>query len=229
MIRAYFFDLDDTLVDTYGQLVQQAHWEAAEAMVQAGFPYTSKETYHIRLRLHQEYPRDSLESRLRQEFGSLVTEAVQTASYKAFFQRPVPPDFRPFPATLPLLRQLRAEQYSLFLITSGDPKTQQEKVRILGIESFFQKILYLPSSRSECKQSGFSELMQQFSFQPYEVICVGNRLDSEIQAGNRLALRTIYLKQGEFAHLEPQDPSEVPTLEIKRLEELFELFPLKIK
>lgn len=220
MIRAYFFDLDDTLVDTYGQLVQQAHRDAAEAMVRAGFPCSLEETYRIRLRLHQEHPRDPLEKRLLIEFGTVVTEAVQNASYNTFFQRSIPEHFRPFPATLPLLHQLKAQSYSLFLVTSGVALTQQEKVRILGIEPFFQKILYLPSSQSSCKQEGFFQLMQQYGFHSEEVICVGNRLDSEIQAGNRLGLFTVYLKHGEFVHLQPQDPSEIPRLEIDRLEDL---------
>ncbi|MEK7485046.1 MAG: HAD hydrolase-like protein [Planctomycetota bacterium] len=232
MIRAYFFDLDDTLVDTYGQLVSQAHLDAAEAMTRAGFPYSPEETYHIRLRLHQQYPRDSMEKRLVVEFGKVITEAIQNASYQAFFQRSIPKDFVPFPATIPLLRQLKAQDVTLFLISSGVASTQEEKVRILGIEPFFEKILYLSSSESQCKQEGFSQLMQQYSFQPNEVICVGNRLDSEIQAGNRLGLLTIYLKHGEFVQLRPQDPSEVPSLEIDHLEALPEklhAFKKKVK
>lgn len=226
--QAFFFDLDDTLADTYGQLVLAAHQDAAEAMVKKGFPLSVDETYRLRLEYHQKFPRETLEERFSLEFPEVMNDRIRNASYQAFFGREVPLSFVPFPSAHKLLKRLQQENIPSFLITSGIETTQQTKVHILKLEPFFREIVYAPSSHADCKQKSFSELIRRYQFDPSKVACVGNRLDSEILAGNRLGCYTIYLKQGEFAQLEPQNAEEEPQVVFDCFESFFsQWFTLK--
>jgi putative hydrolase of the HAD superfamily len=223
---AYFFDLDDTLVDTYQHLVSQAHWDAAKAMVAAGFPYPLEETYRYRLQFHQKDPRHSQEFLFTQHFPEAMNKHIETASYQGYFHRKIPQDLKPFPETIPLLDFLQTQQKPLFLITSGIEETQKEKVTLLRIAPFFKEISYLSSSSSTAKYLEFSRLLNTYQLPASQVICIGNRLDSEIEAGNLLGCYTLYLKQGEFAHLQVQKKSERPQIELQSLADLASQLPL---
>ncbi|MDP2974515.1 MAG: hypothetical protein Q8N60_05680, partial [Candidatus Diapherotrites archaeon] len=53
-IRAIFFDLDDTLFDCSGSLIENARKRAAAAMVAAGLPLSAEEAYKMQVQLFEQ-------------------------------------------------------------------------------------------------------------------------------------------------------------------------------
>ena len=113
--------------------------------------------------------------------------------------------------------------HSLYLISAGDPSTQAEKVRRLDLSHRFDEIVYVDPSRGETKDGAFRALLEKHGLDPGRCLTVGNRIDSEIRAGNALGMMTVWLRSGEYAHLEPSGPEERPDRTIGAISELPEL------
>lgn len=207
--RALVFDLDDTLMDTYGQLVVGAHRQACLAMQQAGLDVPLDELCATRQRLLAEQPREEINALLAAHYGQPDAGVIQ-AGFETYYN----PDItflEPFPGVPQLLAELGREA-ELFLLTAGFEATQAKKVRLLGIGHHFRDIVYVPADRPDGKYQALIQLQRAHGYAFSEMVVIGDRINNEIAAGNRLGCPTIWLRHGEYAHLEPAGPDEQPTL-----------------
>jgi len=126
-----------------------------------------------------------------------------------------------FPGVTHLLTQKKLNQKCMtkVLVTKGDNHLQQQKINHLGIDHYFQKVLICP--RDEDKKSCFEKAIKDFSDE--DVWVIGNRLDSEIRYGKELGLKTIYLRHGKYASLQPKDAYEVPDYEVEKFEDIINI------
>ena len=87
-------------------------------------------------------------------------------------------------AELPVLR---------FLVTSGFRRLQESKIKALGFERLFTAIYVdaIDEADRKGKQSTFEGILNDYRLRPEEVLVVGDNPDSEIEAGNRLAITTV--------------------------------------
>ena len=82
-VKAILFDLDDTLFDCCGLLVEAARRRAAKAMVEAGLPCSEDEAYRKQIELAQEHgPRFDVFDAMAEMYGmprslAQVLEAVK--------------------------------------------------------------------------------------------------------------------------------------------------------
>lgn len=87
----------------------------------------------------------------------------------------------------------------LFLVTSGFRRLQESKIKALGFEHLFQAsyVDAIDESDRKGKQAIFEEILDTYQLGPDEVLVVGDNPDSEIEAGNRLGIRTVQtLREG---------------------------------
>ncbi len=208
-IDAIVFDLDDTLLDTSGLLLEPAHREACQAMISAGLDVTLDRLLATREQLHRQHPREDLDTLLCAHFGQ-DEPAIAQAGRKAFYQRPIP--------DLPVSRDLLAmldrlsDRCTLLLVTSGDPVTQSEKIRQMRIGNRFQNLVYVPLGQS--KRDALEELIGEHQLEPARTLVVGDRVDSEIAAARRLGMRTVRVRGGEYGHLRPTSAEEQADWEV---------------
>src|SRR4051812_36804536 len=83
----------------------------------------------------------------------------------------------------------------LFLVTSGFRRLQDSKIRALGFERLFEAIYVdaIDESDRKGKAGIFKEILKTYHLSPEEVLIVGDNPDSEIEAGNRLGMRTVQI------------------------------------
>ncbi len=216
------FDLDDTLMDTTGQLVEPAARESCEAMIQAGLDADLELCLQERARIFAAAPREDLYANLVSFFGVVAgadPDAVRLAGHNAFFHREVEDTIVPFDQAPELLNRLMSH-YGLHLVTSGSPKTQQQKIDILGLEGYFKSVHLVHPDKGETKRDAFRNILKQEALSPAKVLCIGDRLDKEIKAAKSLGMATCHIHYGEFHHLEPESPHEVPDIRISHIREL---------
>ena len=229
---AVFFDLDDTLIDTAGQLVDLALEDAADAMLRAGLKADRDELI------------DFLQSRARaaqggnyfaaavERFGERHADpslsSVATEARTAFFAAEVP-ELEPLPGCRRLLRQLCRRGCRLFLITAGSPETQRKKIDRLSFAEAFDAIAFVNSLEGETKLPAFQELLDRFALDPSECLCIGDRVVGEIRDANSLGMWTVRMRGGEFAAVEPSHADEVPDFAVADLHELATLLGIDPK
>ena len=220
-IRAVIFDLDDTLYDCTGLLVEAARLRAAKAMVEAGLPCTPGEAYRRQLELEAQFgPRSRVFERLAHSYG-LGNEAVRRA--REAYNSDEVDDIEPFPDVVPTLQELRRRGIRLFLVTDGVHRRQEAKVRILGLEGLFDAVVINDAERGALLEECYEQLLRDHDLQPDEVLAVGDRLHAEIKAANTLGIITCRMLHGRYSGLQPRGELEEPVYRIERIAQLLDI------
>ena len=101
-----------------------------------------------------------------------------------------------------VLRELRAK-YTLALLTDGFLPAQQYKVKSLGIEKYFQCIVYTEQlGRESWKPSpaGFEKILQILRKKPENMVYVGDNEKKDFIAPNKLGFLTVQLIRSARIH-----------------------------
>lgn len=82
-----------------------------------------------------------------------------------------------------------------FLVTSGFRRLQESKVRALNFQHLFTAVYIdaIDEPDRKGKKGLFEQILDDYQLAPGEVLVVGDNPDSEIEAGNRLGIRTVQI------------------------------------
>jgi len=220
-IKAIIFDLDDTLYDCTGSLVESARRRAAAAMVKAGLPMSVEEAYRLQLDLLKRYGmRCNVFDRIAEQFG--LGEDLVNAALAAYNSDEVG-EIQPFPDVVPTLQRLRSQGYLLFLVTSGVHARQTKKIERLGLAPYFDEIIVQDKERGMAREDCFLDLMTRYNLRPEEIVSVGDRIHSEIRVSNYLRMTTVQMMHGQFQSLLPKSDLEEPDYRIHHISEILEI------
>jgi len=214
-IKAVIFDLDDTLFDCSGTLSKNARKRAAKAMVAAGLKLSEAEVYN-KVDEISKSPRLDLFNELKKAYG-IKDENIIEAGINAYNSDEVE-NIRLFPGVGDMLERLNS--CLLILITSGVYARQKKKIELLGLEGKFDHIMIVDSERGKIKRNSFIGVMEKYHLKPSEIVCVGDRITSEIKIGNNLGMTTIQVLKGRFRHLKPTGIEEKADYQITHLNRL---------
>jgi HAD superfamily hydrolase (TIGR01549 family) len=221
--KALIFDLDDTLFDTWGTCYPAAAKESCEIMVREGLNCSGDQCIRERENFFRTMPRRDVFQHIVERFGvrsgGKSADEIASLGKKAFHSRQVEKDIKLFPGARELLAELKIK-YMTFLVTSGDPATQKQKVNLLRIKDFFTHIYYVNVLLKQRKSQAFMEILEHTSMEPRSILCIGDRRDREIAEGKRLGFMTCLLKREHQMCIRPDLPEENPDFEIERLGEL---------
>ena len=94
-----------------------------------------------------------------------------------------------------VLSELSTE-YTLALLTDGFLPAQQLKVQALGIEKYFESIVYTEQLGRECwkpSPAGFEKIMQTLKTEPEDMVYVADNENKDFIAPNKLGFSTVQL------------------------------------
>ncbi len=127
------------------------------------------------------------------------------------------------PESRAVLEDLK-DKYALGLLTDGFLPTQRLKVQALGIEHYFQAIMYTEELGREFwkpSQRGFEKLLDQLGARPAETVYVADNETKDFIAPNRLGLLTIQLLRPGGLYREPSSLADAaPRVKIGAIGEL---------
>jgi uncharacterized cofD-like protein len=220
-IKAILFDLDDTLYDCSGSLVDAARRRAAKAMVAAGLPCSEEEAYRLQADLTARHgPSYRVFDHIAERYGK-GRDFVESVFHA--YNRSEVEDIRPFPDVISVLRNLRAQGYLLFLVTSGVHRRQEQKIKLLGIAPLFDEVVINDSEIGTGLEENYIALMTRHGLTPQECMVVGDRVDAEIRVANYLRITTVQIMHGRFKSLQPKSQFEQPDFRISRLTDLHDV------
>ena len=220
-MKAIFFDLDDTLYDCSGSLVEAARQRAAKAMVEAGLPCSEEEVFRLQVDLINRHgPRYRVFDHIAERFG--MGESLVEAALRAYNRDKVN-DIQLFEDVAPTLRNLRTQGYRLFLVSSGVHARQERKIYMLGLKPYFDEIVINDSEIGAKLEECYIDLMTRHGLTPQECVAVGDRIHSEIHVANYLRMTTVQMTHGRYKSLLPKNELEEADYRIRKISELTEI------
>jgi FMN phosphatase YigB (HAD superfamily) len=219
-IETVVFDLDDTLVDTSSLLIAPLEIEAARRMVQVDPSLPDPdELAGLVLELRKTGP-SAVEQELVRLLPGLTEEVLEAR--RRVFTGLTPRRLFIDPRVERLLQGLYGRS-TLYLLTEGDLDFQSAKIDHLGIRSFFTEVVITPPGPGS-KHGALVSLLERRRHPPGSVLVVGNRLDREIRAGNRLGITTVWIRRGEGSAVLPGEQSGLPDYTVNDVGELCQVF-----
>ncbi len=190
-IKAIIFDLDDTLYDCSGTLVLKSKKLAAKIISKA---IKCSETEALKLQLELEDhlgPKADIsreianQYNLPEDFCEEISNTINTLEVEGATL---------FPDTMASIHELKRIGYKLFLVTFGNREMQEKKIKALGLERAFDKIIITdnPLGKEKC----FREILTKYDLKPEQVLCVGDKIKDEIEVGKKLGMHTALMKHG---------------------------------
>jgi len=224
-IKAVIFDLDDTLFDCTGQLVEAARRRAADAMHEF-IPADSQEIYNKIVEVETEFgPKAHIFDKVCDALKPEKSQDCINAALRAYNSDEVE-QINLFAEAVPLFKKLKKQKIRLAIVSSGTYSRQMKKIQLLGLEQWMDLILIHDIEKSTPKETFFEQVLKQFSIKPEEAIAVGDRVHSEIRIGNSLGIPTIQMLHGRYSKILPKTTLEDPDFKIKHLSEIPRLIKL---
>lgn len=221
-IKAVFFDLDDTLMDSSGTS-KLAHMHACEKMISAGLPARSVDEAYEQLHhilVSKGYNYNNHYNLLCRHYRVKIPERIIAAGMVAYHNTKFA-FLRLFPDVMETIMYLVKNNYRIIIITNGIAIKQWEKIVRLGIDNIIDQVyISKKENTSASKRSLGKKALLENKLKPSEVVWVGDRLDTDIEEANKLKIHSIRILKGKRAHLKPKDATQIPEFTINNISEL---------
>lgn len=196
MIKAIIFDLDDTLYDEK-QFVDGGFKAVSQHLSSADhIPYSK--VYRLLWKTLRENGRgiifDSVLKDLDLYNKTKVKKLIRI--YRAHL-----PNLVLYPEVMKVLISLKIKNYKLGLITDGNVYVQRRKVKVLGIEKFFQAMvfsnIYGPGKQKPCRFP-YEKVLQRISTAARNSIYIGDNPYKDFITAKKLGMHTIRVGRGQY-------------------------------
>ncbi|UJS18148.1 MAG: uridine diphosphate-N-acetylglucosamine-binding protein YvcK [Candidatus Jettenia sp.] len=214
-IKAVIFDLDDTLYDCTGLLIDASRRRAAKAMVEAGLSCTEEEVYQLQKELSDKYgPYHLVFNEIVNKYRA-NTKLINIA-YKAYNSSEVS-EIKPFPDVIPTLKELKDRGYYLFLLSVGVHERQENKINILGLRPYFDEIVINDQEIGPLMEDCIRNLIGRYTISPCETVMVGDKIRDELRIAKSLGMITIQMLHGRYKNEPSMNEYDRPHYKIKRI------------
>ncbi|HEY5893964.1 MAG TPA: HAD family hydrolase [Chthoniobacterales bacterium] len=182
MINALIFDLDNCLAAA-NEVGEQLFEPAFEAIQKANLGTLSDEALDQAFADCWRHPLDWVAAK----YG--FSQAMLAAGWRVFATMEVTEPMYGY-GDLASLAELPVQR---FLVTSGFRRLQESKIKALNLAPLFTSthVDAIDEPDRLGKQRFFEQILKDHQLTPAEVLVVGDNADSEIEAGNRLGIRTV--------------------------------------
>ena len=201
--KLIIFDLDDTLIDTYGSALLIKMKIALTKMVSAGLKINDFEESYRRLLELNETCFNGTEA-LKSFLHEVNAEDNFLEIGKDYYYGKSEQDYEinPLPNALTVLSEL-SQDNCLALVTFGDEEEQFRKMNKAGIkETLFKKIII---TQDYNKKNEYLKIIGRFNFLPENVIVVGDKVDSDLIPAKKLGMVAVHMQWGRGKLFKPKD------------------------
>lgn len=195
MIKAVIFALDDTLYPER-DYVESGFLEVARYLAHCFKELNEAEVYCHLMTLFQKGVRDNI--------FNLVLDVLNIPQNNGLIHELVriyqehTPKITPFPDCLPNLIEFKEQEYSLGIITDGLAKVQKKKITALGLEDYFDSIIYTDDYGRENRkpsQQPYRLSLEELRVSPDQAIYVGDNPTKDFGGAKAIGLYTTLISR----------------------------------
>ncbi len=194
MLKAVFFDIDNTLYDST-TLARRARLNSIRAMIDAGLEGEEEELYErlkqVIARFGSNYPKhyDELLRVLGVPWSPKIVAAGVVAYERTKFGY-----LMPFPGVIPTLLELR-KRYRLGIVSNGIAVKQWEKLINLGVHHLFECVITSEEVGCEKPEAEiFHTAVQALGVEAEESVMVGDCPNTDVAGAKRAGMRAVLVR-----------------------------------
>lgn len=200
MIKAVFFDMDNTLLKTQ-ELYEDAHVALAQLVARFA-PIAEEDTIAVARRIEVGLfaTFGYAAAGLNQAFENTLLELVPSATAQAIAEARAIADTvyerqaELKPGAAEAMQQL-SPQCRLFLVTAGEEWVQQWRLSSLPFAGLFEKVYIVP----EKDPALYRDILERAGLKPEEAVMVGDSLRSDILPALEVGMSAIYISSINWA------------------------------
>ena len=215
--KAIFFDLDNTLYDYTSYYSAVLRKISNYLSIKYGLPseeiyITGMNLFKIKTSRYPKYFNDLLEIfNIPQHEVTKCLEIFNNYSEK----------LTPYEDVIPTLEKLRNEGYIVGIITDGNPKRQKQKIKLLGLEKYFDIIVFTHDLNSPKPSSiPYRYGLEKTGIHPSFAYYVGDDPRIDFKGAKEVGMTTIRILRGEFKDI---PKNEYIDFEIDYLTKIFKI------
>lgn len=213
-MKAVIFDLDNTLYD-----VEQYYLGAFKGIAEylsRKYNLSKQEIFKRLVNLWSE--KTSMYSHLFDELLDLFNLGNELGNVIKIFNN-YDGGLKPYPDVIPTLKELKRWGYKLGIITDGNVGRQKRKIKLLGLDGFFDVIVFTKGlGNPKPSEIPFQEAINELKINPQKSFYVGDNPLIDFEGAKKIGMNTIRLLKGEFRNM---PKNEYVDYEIEELKELF--------
>ena len=198
-IKGVIFDLDDTLYNE--RKFVESGFKTVANVIEKKFSISSDEFYSKLIEILEKEGRGRNFDLALKKFSiyneKLVKRLVDV--YRSHI-----PDIIPYSDTIDTLKSLRKQGIKIGLITDGLSRVQRIKVYSLGIEDFFNAIVYTDDyGERNWKPNTFpyKKILKLLKLTPKETVYVGDNPEKDFIGARKSGIITIRILRGQYKNL----------------------------
>jgi putative hydrolase of the HAD superfamily len=222
VINCIAFDMDDTLYDEIDYY--KSGFVVVACQIAGDFGLKDKIVFEALWEIFSSGNHKTVFNAAAEKLGVVFNADYIAKLVKVF--RNHKPDINLSSESRAVLENLKT-RYKLGLVTDGYLPAQEFKVKALGLEKFFNCIIYtekLGSEHWKPSPKGFEKLLAELSFTPNQCVYVGDNLKKDFLAPNQMGFKTIRIVRAKRLHLgQALLPQAQPHYEIDSITKLPDL------
>lgn len=224
MIKAIFFDLDDTLHDfkrvsggamvhVYEEIVKRYGLDKTRLRERYSELITQAEEHaFLDGRLSTDYRTERFRN-LLQTFG--IQDEGFVKELVGLYRKELENGLSLFPGFHSRLKDLQ-QKYDLCIVTEGPVDAQQRTIEILGIKDYFKRI-FISGELKKIKSTGelFKHAIKESGYSAQEIMLIGDSYKRDVLGGLRAGLKVVWLnrKNEKIADGDPKPHSQIKSLD----------------
>jgi putative hydrolase of the HAD superfamily len=209
-IVSVFFGLDDTLYDTTLQM-SMARMSAIKAMITAGLPVEVEFAYNMLNEIVKKYGNHHPKhfDLLLESLGLRHDPKIIAAGVLAY--REVSSAYlKPYPDIVQTILKLRDNKIQVYVVTSGPPVKQWQKLIALGLDQLFHGVFIEenPNTMQGFTSEFLNNVIQSLKLKESNVLFVSG-VPEEVTVASKIGLRTVYISRSLIGYKNKQLPQSV--------------------
>jgi len=216
MMKAMFFDLDNTLYDAQQYFL--GAFNNISKYISLKYNIPKQEVHKALVELWSE--KTSMYPHLLDDLLGLFHIDQDSTKVIVKIFNEYTGKLEPYPDVFPVLQMLRQTGYKLGIITDGDVERQKRKIESLKFEPLFDVIIYAKETESKPSSLPFLASLEKLKANATDVFYVADNPLIDFKGAKEAGLKTIRILRGEFTKV-PRN--EYIDFEIEKLEELLEI------
>jgi len=215
-MKAVLFDLDNTLYDAKQYF--EGAFRSISKYLSEKYLLCEKMLYDQLMKLWEK--KTSMYPRLFDDFLNLINLDLTEVKNLIEIFNGYCGKLKPYDDVIPTLKELKKMGYKLGIITDGNPTRQKRKIKLLGLEGFFDTIVFTKYISPKPSPLPYMEALNRLNIIPSNAYYVGDNPMMDFKGAKEVGITTIRILRGEFIDV-PRN--EYIDIEIKNMVRLLQI------